>query len=65
MNHINLYLYSPHQVSASYTFLRIDTSVNADADADVGQGLTLKSMLTYCPSLSSTDQFYHCHKFNI
>ena len=33
MTHINLYLYNPHQASASYPFTSIDTSSNADADA--------------------------------
>ena len=42
MVHINLYLYNPHQASASYPFSSIDTSVNADVDADrCGQGLNI------------------------
>ena len=32
MAHIDLYLYNPHQVSASYPLPSIDASVNADAD---------------------------------
>ena len=38
MAHINLYLYNPHQVSASYLSASIDASVNADAQC--GQGLS-------------------------
>ena len=34
MAHINLYLYNPHQVSASYHMSSIDSSVNTDADAN-------------------------------
>ena len=36
MADINLYLYNPHQVSASHPLLSIDASVNADADARCG-----------------------------
>ena len=38
---INLYLYNPYKVSASYSFSRFDTSVNADADAQCDQGLNV------------------------
>ena len=46
--HIDLYLYNPHQASASYPLLSIDASVNADADADAecGQGLTRPDLKT-------------------
>ena len=63
MVHINLYPYNPQQASVSYPFLSIDTSVNADADA--GQGFTLKSMFTHCPSLTSTNQLFYGHNLNI
>ena len=45
MVHINLYVFNPHQTSASYPFSSIDASVNADTDANAdtrcGQGLSL------------------------
>ena len=34
MAHISLYLYNPYQASVSYPFSSINTSVNADTDAD-------------------------------
>ena len=46
MAHINLYLYNPHQASASYPVSSIDTSINTEADSDADalcdQGLNLK-----------------------
>ena len=55
---INLYLYNPHQASASYPFSIIDASFNADADigadAQCGQGL-MKQMSS---SLISQIEFF-------
>ena len=34
MANINLYLYNPRQASVSYPFSSIDTSINADTEAD-------------------------------
>ena len=53
MAHITLYLYNPHQESASYPFSSTDASVNADTDADAD-------------AEARCDQgFTHCYRFDV
>ena len=57
MAHINLYLYNPHQASASYPFSRIDISINADANADALCGKGLNWMCHFLATIEAPVKF--------
>ena len=54
MAHIDLYLDSPHQASASYPFSSINASVDVDAEAGCGH-FTLASHFSKTPKLASNN----------